>query len=42
MKTFIVDRYGSKDPLRAGDVRRFKSGDEVYARPADGRIASLA
>jgi NADPH:quinone reductase-like Zn-dependent oxidoreductase len=100
MKAFIVDRYGSKDALRAGDVpepqvrdddvlvrvhaagvnlldakirdgefkrilpyrlplilghdaagvvvrvgarvRRFKSGDEVYARPADGRIGSFA
>ena len=100
MKAFILDRYGSKHALRAGDVpeprvgdddllirvhaagvnaldakirkgefklilpyrlplilghdvagvvvrvgarvQRFKSGDEVYARPGDGRIGSFA
>ena len=100
MKAFIVDRYGSADRVRAGEmpdpelqdddvlvqinaagvnvldskirngefklflryrlplilghdvagivvrvgsrVRRFKSGDEVYARPADGRIGAFA
>src|SRR5438128_4806926 len=100
MKTFILDRYGSADHVRAGDtpdpelrqsdvlvqihaaavngldskirdgefklvlpyrlplilghdvagvvvrvgsrVRRFKRGDEVYARPADGRIGAFA
>jgi len=100
MKAFILDRYGSADRLRAGDmpdpeprednvlvqvhaagvnlldskirngeftlilpyhlplvlghdvagvvvrvgsgVRRFKPGDEVYARPADGRIGAFA
>ncbi len=100
MKAFIVDRYGSKDGGRIGDmpdpelreddvfvqvhaagvnlldskirsgefklilpyhfplilghdvagvvvrvgsrVRRFKAGDEVYARPADGRIGTFA
>jgi alcohol dehydrogenase len=100
MKAFIVDRYGSKDGVRAGEmpapqmreddvlvqihaaglnlldskirngefklilpyrpplilghdlagvvvrigsrVRRFKPGDEVYARPADGRIGAFA
>ena len=100
MKAFILDRYGSADHLRAGDVphpelregdvlvqvhaagvnlldskirngefklflryrlplilghdvagvvvrvgsrvRRFKPGDEVYARPADGRIGAFA
>ncbi len=100
MKAFILDRYGSADRVRAGDVpdpepgedevlvqihaagvnlldsklrngefklilpyrlplilghdvagvvirvgsrvRRFKSGDEVYARPADGRIGAFA
>ena len=100
MKAFILDRYGSADRLRAGDmpdpelrgddvlvqahaagvnlldskirngefkrilpyrlplilghdlagvvvrvgfqVRRFKPGDEVYARPSDGRIGTFA
>src|SRR5438132_9127656 len=100
MKAFILDRYGSPDRVRAGDmpdpevreddvliqvhaagvnlldskirngefkrilpyrfplilghdvagivvrvgsrVRRFKPGDEVYARPADGRIGAFA
>jgi len=100
MKAFILDRYGSADRVRAGDmpdpelreddvlvrihaagvnlldskirngefkrilpyhlplilghdvagivvgagsrVRRFKRGDEVYARPADGRIGAFA
>src|SRR5213596_2125583 len=100
MKAFILDRYGSADRVRAGDmpdpelreddvlvqihaagvnlldskirkgefkvilryrlplilghdvagvvvrvgsrVRRFKPGDEVYARPADGRIVAFA
>jgi NADPH:quinone reductase-like Zn-dependent oxidoreductase len=100
MKAFILDRYGSADHVRAGDVpdpelreddvlvqvhaagvnlldskirngefkiflryrlplilghdvagvvvrvgsrvRRFKAGDEVYARPADGRIGTFA
>jgi NADPH:quinone reductase-like Zn-dependent oxidoreductase len=100
MKAFILDRYGSADRVRAGDVpkpelregdvlvevraaglnmldseirsgeskrilpyrlplilghdvagvvvrvgsrvRRFKAGDEVYARPADGRMGALA
>jgi NADPH:quinone reductase-like Zn-dependent oxidoreductase len=100
MKAFILDRYGSADHVRAGDmadpepreddvlvqihaagvnlldskirngefklilryrlplilghdvagvfvrvgsrVRRFKPGDEVYARPADGRIGAFA
>jgi alcohol dehydrogenase len=100
MKAFIVDRYGSKDSVRAGEmpepevreddvlvrvhaagvnvldskikngefkrilpyrlpiilghdvagvvvrvgarVRRFKPGDEVFARPADGRIGAFA
>jgi NADPH:quinone reductase-like Zn-dependent oxidoreductase len=100
MKAFILDRYGSADHMRAGDmsdpepreddvlvqihaagvnqldskirngefkrilpyrlplilghdvagvvvrvgsrVRRFKPGDEVYARPADGRIGAFA
>jgi len=100
MKAFILDRYGSADRVRAGDmpdpelreddvlvqihaagvnlldskirngefklflryrlplilghdvagvvvqvgsrVRRFKAGDEVYARPADGRIGAFA
>jgi NADPH:quinone reductase-like Zn-dependent oxidoreductase len=100
MKAFIVDRYGSKDGMRAGDmpdpelreddvlvqihaagvnpldskirdgdfkrmlpyrfplilgnevagvvvrvgsrVRRFKPGDEVYARPDDDRIGAFA
>ena len=29
--------------VRAGSrVRRFKPGDEVYARPADGRIGAFA
>jgi alcohol dehydrogenase len=100
MKAFILDRYGSADRVRAGDmpdpelreddvlvqihaagvnvldskirngefklflryrlplvlghdvagivvrvgsrVRRFKPGDEVYARPADGRIGAFA
>src|SRR5688572_23703849 len=100
MKAFIIDRYGSADRVRAGDmpdpelreddvliqihaagvnvldskirngefklflryrlplvlghdvagivvrvgsrVRRFKPGDEVYARPADGRIGAFA
>src|SRR4029450_9412442 len=100
MKAFILDRYGSADHVRAGDVpdpelreddvlvqvhaagvnqldskirsgefklilryglpvmlghdvggivvrvgsrvRRFKAGDEVYARPADGRIGAFA
>ena len=100
MKAFILDRYGSADQVRAGDmpdpelreddvlieihaagvnlldskirtgefklilryplplilghdvagvvvrvgsrVRRFKPGDEVYARPADGRIGAFA
>src|SRR5438132_641662 len=100
MKAFIVDRYGSKDGVRAGEmpepevreddvliqihaagvnlldskirngefkrilpyglplilghdvagvvvrvgsrVRRFRPGDEVYARPADGRIGAFA
>jgi len=100
MKAFILDRYGSADRVRAGDmpdpelreddvliqvhaagvnvldskirngefkrilpyrlplvlghdvagvvvrvgsrVRRFKQGDEVYARPADGRIGAFA
>jgi NADPH:quinone reductase-like Zn-dependent oxidoreductase len=100
MKAFILDRYGSADGVRAGDmpepepreddvlvevhaaglnqldskirngefkrilryrlplvlghdvagvvvrigsrVRRFKPGDEVYARPADGRIGAFA
>ena len=100
MKAFILDRYGSADGVRAGDmpdpelreddvlvqihaagvnlldskirngefkrilpyrlplilghdvagvvvgvgsrVRRFKRGDEVYARPADGRIGAFA
>ncbi len=100
MKAFILDRYGSADRVRAGEVpdpelreddvlvqihaagvnlldskirngefkrilpyrlplilghdvagivvgvgsrvRRFKSGDEVYARPADGRIGAFA
>src|SRR5947207_5837692 len=99
MKAFIIERYGSKDGLRAGEmpepelreddvlvqihaagvnqldskirngefkvflryrlplilghdvagvvvqvgsrVRRFKPGDEVYARPADGRIGAF-
>src|SRR3954466_8897083 len=31
----IVVRVGSK-------VRKFKSGDEVYARPRDGRIGAFA
>ncbi len=31
----VVIRVGSR-------VRRFKSGDEVYARPADGRIGAFA
>src|SRR5919197_1140173 len=100
MKAFILDRYGSAEHVRAGDVpdpepreddvlvevhaagvnqldskirvgefkrilpyrlplilghdvagvvvrvgsriRRFKAGDEVYARPADGRIGAFA
>jgi NADPH:quinone reductase-like Zn-dependent oxidoreductase len=100
MKAFILDRYGTADHVRAGDVpepelreddvlvqvhaagvnlldskirngefkiflryrlplilghdvagivvragsrvRRFKPGDEVYARPADGRIGAFA
>ena len=31
----VVVRVGSR-------VRRFKAGDEVYARPADGRIGAFA
>jgi len=31
----VVVRVGSR-------VRRFKPGDEVYARPADGRIGAFA
>src|SRR2546426_832198 len=31
----VVVRVGAR-------VRRFKPGDEVYARPADGRIGALA
>src|SRR6266852_9033053 len=31
----VVVRVGSR-------VRRFKPGDEVYARPADGRIGTFA
>src|SRR5213082_3000826 len=73
MKAFIVDRYGSKDGVRAGDMpdpelreddvvvqihaagvnlldakirdeeaKRFKPGDEVYARPDDDRIGAFA
>ena len=52
MKAFILDRYGSADRVdhdvagvvvRVGSrVRRFKPGDEVYARPADGRIGAFA
>src|SRR5436309_14037791 len=37
MKAFIVDRYGSADR-----VRRFKAGDEVYARPDNNRIGTFA
>ena len=37
MKAFIVERYGSADR-----VRRFKPGDEVYARPDKNRIGTLA